>query len=418
MERRGRQGGVRWGAERVLRGAPGMAREEGAGGSALHPESLRRLHLLDHAFLDPHFDIIPRAFDRGWHYAKLIPTEVSGFNPFISAAIVGERSSFRAWAADATRSARPFNDGDHLAREALWVAHDYLHAWAYRAIHQLRPRLGLATRRITRGALDDLLFAHILTEAAAVVGLDYWYLSIRGVEARCPIGSGRAHLAVTYREQDRHDYLRFNPGFVVQAPSFFQWVCCGYLTGRYHGFAPADLERSPGLRHWLVHELKYGIKQRRYFRQWLHFLAGCPDWGDVDWDAPLELGARWRRALVSDLGALLWEKVKRRRAHFFPRIAPPSETWQSPAALAPDPRFVNVAHLPRERLPRKPDPQWFRRWFEQHVSGYELARVPADVVSRVPALAQAHDVDAVFEAFEGQPRLTPRAEPRDLLFLS
>lgn len=384
----------------------------------MHPESLRRLHLLDHAFRDPSFGIVPRAVDRRWHYAGVVPVAVTGFNPFVSAAFVGVASRFSSWSASSMQSARPWNDGDHLVKEALWVAHDYLHAWAFRALHHLCPELGLGTRAITPENLEDLVFAYLVTEAVAVAGLDYWYLSVRDVESRCPVGTRRAFVAVSYRERDRAEYCRMNPGFTVQDRAFFAWLCEGYLSGRYVGFSVEDLERSPALSRWLTHELRYGIKQRRYIRQWLHHLAGQPDWGALDWDAPVAAHEPWKRDVVAAMADLLWRKVKRRAHLFFPRIAEPGETWQTGKSGSPDLRFVNVACVSVGDLPRGPDDGAFRRWFFPYLSSFDFDSFDRDLLALVPRMLQERSPSRVEAALRGQKRLVASArEPRDLLML-
>ena len=97
---------------------------------------------------------------------------LAGFNPFLRSLFYANNSALSRWLAGPYGSARDYNEGDHLVREVLFAVHDYLHCWSAAAIAVLAPRSRFDTGPILRDNLEDFVYCHLLTEAAATAGLD------------------------------------------------------------------------------------------------------------------------------------------------------------------------------------------------------------------------------------------------------
>lgn len=306
---------------------------------------LAELPVLDQLLADPYVRIVPRPVESRWKYEQLEHGSSVGFNPFRNEIYVGAESMFQRWRSSPDGDLRRLNEGDLLVREAMFVAHDYLHCWAAATIRQLRPELGFGTEPVDATNAEAMAFALLLTEAAAVVGLDYWCLSTFELEDALGIGTELRNLAVTYRETDLPEYRRFNPEIEVQAPSFFGELAAFYCSGELQGFELSDIRRSPRLLAWLRHELSYGELQRRYVRRWLQHLAGrtlYPTEADVAAAVPIE--EDWQIELVDALGERLWAKVKQGDRQSLPG-ADLDALWRAGNGGALDFRFTNILAL-------------------------------------------------------------------------
>lgn len=244
-----------------------------ASGKPLHSESLLNIPLVREAWSNSEFKKQMRGIDSDWKYKKALKISTSGFNPFISSFFYGENSSFSKWLENPKGPCRKINFNDQLVREVLFFSHDYLHWWAYGIINELAPGIGFGSKPVSARNFEDFVFCHLLSEAVATVGLDYWYLSTIDFNAVCDLGSFGHPLTVSYRLKDESEYQRFNRGFSAQSPSFFETLCQFYCDGEMPGFSLSDVKRSPKTLAWLDHEISYGELQRRYARLWFSFCA-------------------------------------------------------------------------------------------------------------------------------------------------
>lgn len=309
------------------------------------PGRLAELPVLAQLLADPHVRVVQRPIESRWKYEKLEHGSSVGWNPFRSEIYVGERSVFQRWRKSPQGDLRLLNEGDLLVHEALFVAHDYLHCWATSTIQQLVPQLGFGTTPIDAGNVEAMAFALLLTEAAAVVGLDYWWLSTFELDDALGIGTALRNLAVGYREADLPEYRRFDAEFEVQAPSFFAALAAFYCTGELYGFEPSSIRRSPRLLAWLRHELSYGELQRGYTRRWLQHLSGQSLYGESDMAAAVAIEEDWQVELVAELGARLWAKIKQGDAQPVAG-ADHDALWRSDGRGPIDFRFTNIVALP------------------------------------------------------------------------
>jgi hypothetical protein len=388
------------------------------------PESLLNIPLIKQAFCDLNFQFVKRGVDSTWSYEKVIPITITGFNPFQNSFYYGHSSCFAAWLESPFSSARDLNENDLLVREALLMAHDYLHAWAYQKIDQLLPQLGVLSGRITAENFEDYTFCHLVTEAVATVGLDYWLLSVKGLNDYCPIGSNTTILTVNYRESLMAEYRKFYPKLEVQRPEFLKEMATFYCTGEFIGFDVYDLKRSPQLHLWLQHELSYGVTQRRLTRMWLAYLASEGfELSDDALDSPVETEGEWKQNLLSDLSYLLWKKVKgngneKIEVDEFGSWKPAGDGRVASPGKSPDFRFVNLGRIPKGEWGRAADiggKENFRYFVYQYLSGIPFSSAPAELIKLAPILIQQRDVELVETLVGDLPRLdTLPGEPKDI----
>lgn len=306
---------------------------------------LGELPLLGQFLADPHVRLVLRPVECRWKYEKFEHGSSMGFNPFRNEVYLATGSAFPRWRSSPEADLRLLNEGDLLVYEAMFVAHDYLHCWATATIQHLRPQLGFGTAPLSADNIEAMAFALLLTEAAAVVGLDYWSLSTLELDGMLGVGTNQRNLAVTYRESDLPEYQRFNPDFEVQDPEFFTALAAFYCTGAFYGFDLADARRSPRLVSWLRHELKYGQLQRRYTRGWLQHLAGRPMYPDEEaLGAEVPIEEDWQVELIEQLGARLWAKVKQGDSQPAAGVELDS-LWRSDDRGPLDFRFTNIGAL-------------------------------------------------------------------------
>jgi hypothetical protein len=374
--------------------------------------------------MDRHVRFVERQIDSSWYFDKLIPTQVRGFNPFRSEIFFGRHSPLATWLKNPKRSIRPFNEDDRAIREVLFSVHDYLHLWAYLVINEAVPRLGVGTRPITRRTIEDFAFCHLLTEAVAVVGLDYWYLSTIRLDEELDAGTTINGLAVTYHERFMAEYRRFNPGLTVQKPDFLGFLTRFYCSGEFEGFDERDIANSSRLDAWLSHEVLYGEKQREYIRMWLAYLSE----DDIQYtgeqlQAPLRIDAKWKRDLIEELQTMLWKKVKDgdmcSPAKGFDR----KTLWTVPKRKIPDFRFTNLNAVDPDRIPLIANaPHFeenFRYLFYQFVSKFDRNRFDATLIPLFKPLAELRNFKILDRVFRDEPMIQPsKREPLDMLILN
>ncbi|MFV8756268.1 hypothetical protein ACNOYE_37455 [Nannocystaceae bacterium ST9] len=310
---------------------------------------LAALPLLRHLFADSQTRIVRRPIDANWVYEARSSRTTVGWNPFRSELYVADNSLVGQWLDDPTIDLRGLNENDLFLPELAFLIHDHLHVWATHTIGELRPELDFGRGTLDPARLEEHAFVMIVTEAVATVGLDYWDLCCRDLAHELDIGTAFARLTVSYQASLEPEYRRHCPDFTAQTPDFFGLIARFYATGAFPGFDVDALRRSPVTLGWLRHELLYGATQRRYSREWLLHLAGNPARDGRPLDAEIEI-PEWGDALIEELGARLWAKVKRGDP------CPPAIEWDPEAAwTAPqrgpiDFRFTSLAGLSNRGL--------------------------------------------------------------------
>lgn len=389
-------------------------------GTAVSPESPLRIPLVRHMLSDPAVRLVPRAIDAFWFHEKLIGLATTGFNPWASELYYAAESFFASWLEDPAASIRPLNERGVLLREVLMATHDYLHVWCALAIRKLRPEIGFGSAPITPSNIDDMVFCHLLTEAAAEAGLDYWYLCAIDINTVCDVGSISQGLFARYHVRHEQEYRRFHPKLDVQSPAFFGELAQIYCTGRFRGFDLDDIKRSPIVFDWIANVMRYTSSQRRYTRLWYSYLSeGRVQFRREELDRPVAFDAAWKHELIAELSTLLWEKT-RGCEHL---IAPqPPAAWQSIpiAERRLDFRFTNVNALPEDarRLRHVRDRTSFELYFYQRVSRKQLRRFDRQLLKLFPFLLDRRDPALVDSVLRGQPELAVGEEPLHLFLLN
>jgi hypothetical protein len=350
---------------------------------ALPSSSLLRLLPVRDAIEDPYFSCVERPIDINWQFARFTDS-MGGFSPIRNVHYYPATSPLAQWLRDPLGAGRELNFQDRMVLEVLRMSHDYLHSWAYRVIEEIDPSVGVGAEPVTRANLNHFAFVHLLTEAAAVVGLDYWYLCVKDVAERCTLGSLAGPQTVEYREQHVREYRRFNPKLNVQSPDFFLDVVRLFCVDEMSGFSLEDLEISPALSTWLVRELKASPCQRLVTKMWLAYLGGFRML-EVDARKPLPALSQRQREIAAELGRRLWRKVKKGERQF---VAPRSKSadWRYRADAAFDFRYMNLQQMELvrydwKRLPYPRDN--FFHYLKQYVSQFRLPLDDAIKVSRL-----------------------------------
>jgi len=383
-----------------------------------HLESLARLPLVRQMLSDPLVRFMPRAIDQRWYYERIVPVTLAGFNPFHRTLFYASNSALSRWLADPYGSARDYNEGDNLVREVLFAVHDYLHCWSAAAIAVLAPWVRFDTGPILSGNIEDFVFCHLLTEAAATVGLDYWYLSTFDLAERLPIGTTLVTLTVSYHERYISEYRRFCPGWDAQSPGFFSALARFYCSGVFKGFDVRDLRRSPRLLRWLSHELGYGARQREYARLWLSFLAA----DEISYEprkltAPVSFEETWKQRLIQELGLVLFAKIKEDSDSGL-ALRTGNEPPESPRGRRPDFRFVNSNVI---SLTPEADalPESLHYYVLQRVTATVFDDLTEDAQRAISRALQREEHEVVLRLIERAKRVVPvGAEPRDLFVLN
>ncbi len=383
-----------------------------------HSESLLRLPLVHRMLSDPLVRFTPRAIDQRWYYERIVPVTLAGFNPFRRTLFYASNSTLSRWLADPYGSARDYNEGDHLVREVLFAAHDYLHCWSAAVISVLAPWVRFETGPILRDNLEDFVFCQLLTEAAATVGLDYWYLSTFNLAERIPIGTTLVNLTVSYHERHVSEYRRFCPRWDAQRPEFFSDLARFYCSGVFQGFDVRDVRRSPRLLKWLSHELSYGATQRTYTRLWMSFLAAEElPYDSRELAAPISLEEPWKHRLIHELGLVLFAKIKEDSDSGF-SLRTRKEPPESPRERRPDFRFLNANVVP-PTPEATASPESLRYYVLQRVCATAFDGLTRDARQALSRALRREEYEEVLRLIEGAERVLPvGAEPRDLFVLN
>ncbi|MFO0665842.1 MAG: hypothetical protein U0174_17955 [Polyangiaceae bacterium] len=387
----------------------------------MHPESPLRIPLVARALRSSEIRLAPRGIDNTWFYRQYVSRPYTGFNPFYGCVFYASNSAVAPWLAHPEKSARRYNAGDWMMRELLFIVHDYLHAWSYALIRELVPTLELGSGRITSATLEDFAFAHLLTEAVATVGLDYWCLATERLGDVCPMGTTLEGATTSYREWHRDEYARVWPDLVeVQDPAFLHWLVSCYVTGGARmSISERSMDRSALLARWIRGELSYARHQRRYIRRWLAHMSGLP-LPTVLRDEPVRYDAAWQRDLVVHVAHRTWTLVKNDVSPPLKNILSRTEAWRAAPDSTPDFHLTNLNALSEAELLAAscPDSVSQRKALcEQYVVRYAFDAVSQAKRREIRKALRRHDFLALRRLLEKEARVqTDADEPRDLMF--
>lgn len=396
-----------------------------ASGAEVHPESLLRIEPIRQMLSGALSRLNSRPIDNRWRYERVVPFALNGFCPFAGEIYYAARSKFAQWLDRPEASARALNERDILLREALFLAHDYLHVWSYARIRELVPQLGFGTSPITTGNFEAMVFCHLLTEAAATVGVDYWYLAKVDLNKVADVGTTLVGLTAGYHERHLAEYRRFCPSLTVQEPAFLERLARFYCTGRFRGFFRDDLRQSPILLAWLEHELRYGGLQRDYTRSWFAYLSeDVIEQEEAARRAPVACDEKWQRDLMADLGTALWAFVVEGAP--VGDISQPREgVWASSAERIADFRFVNLASFDDPAVVLNSSAveamgrQQVAYLMSQYLVGYDFDAFDPEKRARLTGILDAQKVGDLLSITAGETPVAPAGGGRrDMLFLN
>lgn len=306
------------------------------------PNSLLELPVIRWLLGEQGFRLNSRCVDKRWDYAGVFDAPANaGLDPFGEDIFVPRISAVNAWLADpGRRDLARLNLDNRLLSEVFFVAHDLLHMWAYRRMMNHPQGFRFGQEPLDADSLDDYVFCHLVSEAVATAGLDYWYLSRMSVGRELGLPVSFNGLAVNYtRALD--DFMASETEVTVHSPDFFPRLCTLYTTGALPGIERTALQREPGVDQWLQHELRYSVSQRLYTCAWFSFLGGLEEPSRERALRPISPDVPWRRRMVEDVGNALWQMTQTQRYALEPLV--PATALPSPDAYPDDARFMNPA---------------------------------------------------------------------------
>jgi len=364
--------------------------------------------------------IIRRPIDANWSYETRSSKTTTGWNPFRGEIYIADNSLVGQWLDDSSLDLRLLNENDLFLPEFAFLLHDHLHIWATRTVAELRPELGFGHGALNPARLEEHAFVMVVTEAVATVGLDYWDLCCRDLGGELDIGSSFSRLTVSYQSAMEPEYRRYCEGFTAQAPEFFGLIARFYCTGAFPGFDVEALQRSPLTLSWLRHELLYGGAQRRYSREWLQHLAGVHRYDIANLDTPIEVPP-WGEAIIEELGARLWAKVKHGNPCSPAAIWNAELAWKSPQRGPIDFRFTSLAGLDNvdDDIANRGVLEASRpQWRDQLLRGRRFPLDDPDAIAALNTLVHSSDHAVVVWTAKQLPEYGhSEGDPLDMFFL-
>ncbi len=397
-----------------------------------------RIPLLHHLLNDPYIKIVQRAVDNEWVYQNVLSNKMSGFNPSHRAIYISYQSNLGHWLRRVKQSR--FKDTHRILNmEILFLIHDYLHCWGYLMIQELLPKLRFGFGKINKKNAESYVFCHLLTEAIATVGLDYWYLctlspnKLRNLGLNY-IGLKYRGLSVTYHECNLRNHQKFNKNFTAQRVKMFGDIASFYCSGSFPYFSMRNIEKSSSLKKWLSHEFDYGKKQRIFTREWISYLSEKKvEFNKNKLDKPVLINKAWQRKLIAEIGEKLWDLIKHNKQHEFQNIQKKIRSWKRIKMKTPDFRFTNLNKLNKKyiKLIKKDLNYEENFWFfcQQYLSNFTYNNTPKKFIDHFGKLnakrlfgkMKPKDMDDFLKlgaSFQLKKCKGPRSEPIDLFFLS
>jgi hypothetical protein len=280
--------------------------------------------LLNQFFNDTSIQINFRRIDNSWRYQGILKDLSAGFNPFNETVYFPGRSAISDWFRNDRKNLDQFIGGGFVVNELLFGIHDYLHIWSYQCTDELTngyfSQLVSTNTPLKGREFEDVVFFHIVSEAVATVGLDYWFLSRVSLDKVLDIKTDIKKLTIDMREDDLNEYQKYNPEFNPFTPLFFKELCLFYCRGEFFGFDANSIKNSKLMLKWLKHELRYGQTQRDYTYSWMKYLFT----GDQDYNIKSRKTSKLHSherygTMLDQIGVLLWEKVNGINPHYFKR---------------------------------------------------------------------------------------------------
>ncbi len=117
---------------------------------------------------------------------------------------------------------------------------------------------------------------HLLSEAFAIVSLDYWFLCNIDYSGQLGIGYLQLNggITVPYHRRFDPEIRRFWPDFDTQTPAYFRVIVDNFFYDSFGKLKNADMKLSPLIDAWVSRELTVSRSQRSATRHWFFALSG------------------------------------------------------------------------------------------------------------------------------------------------
>jgi hypothetical protein len=392
------------------------------------PLSLSEIPLFKYILNQKKFPIVLRNVDARWNYYG-ISLGLNGFNPYLGKIFIAENSCLAEWIKGGKKNDRHHNIKDLLIREISFLAHDFIHAWSVQFLRTKLPSLDIGSCLITKENFEDLAFCHLLTEAAATVAIDYWFLSTMNIGKECNLGSDFKTLTVSFHESNSDEFKRFNPDFNAQTPEFLGHIARFYCNGIFTGYGIEDLEKSPIIRTWLEKEISYGNEQRISTRSWLSYLSNNKvTLKSTDLDKPIKLIKNWQKQIINELSIALWDLIKNNidclkdTKHITKQMG-----WHRSEELPIDPRFTNLSRINQKHLKEisctlSELNSIFPYLISQFISAHDFDTFPETQMDTLSTLILRYDLQSIQSLFSNlktkKLRQTLNRDYKDLFFVN
>lgn len=299
-------------------------------------------------------------------------------------------------------------------QKILLVVHDYLHAWSLLAVRHLMPELAFGQADISEENFEDMVFCHLLTEAAAVAGADYWYWSHIHINDICPVGTKCNQFAVSFKAKELSEYQRYSPEFNPLQPAFLSDLVKNYCRGDFAGFDLEKIKESPLVENMILHEVSYSHMQRLYSRRMISAFSSQPDSFHLPESIdllkrPISFSENWKKELTEKLSRLLWEKISTSEYTDSFEISPnhSDDFWVNKKRFF---MYTNVNSLSDKEIATVlADPTWSedKYWFWiQYISTFDLDQFSALETDKLKLALIIKSHDKLVELFKDKKRLT------------
>ncbi|AGH96805.1 hypothetical protein [Pseudobdellovibrio exovorus] len=391
-------------------------------------ESPMRIPLIRKALTDPLIQLSPRAIDHRWQSEASLPA-ATGFNPYSMKIYLPFNSVVFDWLKNPAQSARPFNEDDALIKKLLLVVHDYIHCWSILAVRQLRPDLNFGCAEITSENFEDMVFCHLLTEAAAVAGADYWYWSQNKINDLCPIGTRTNSFAVSYQSSELGEFRKFNPDFNPFHKDFLSYLTSNYCRGDFAGFDLLKIKESPMVSHTIFHEVSYSHSQRLYSRRIISSFSKMPDNFHLSemaesLKAPVSFREDWKKDLTLRLANLLWNYILDLEPQLDFQLDSHTDPLQEETRWQSHKNhymYTNVNSLTEEQLQAElshmewnEDKYWF---WTQYISTFEFSQFTKLELDKIRLGLLIKSQERLLEVVDGKTRLALNTYEPQTLFI-
>jgi hypothetical protein len=249
--------------------------------------------------------LVPRPYDSRWKYLGIVKKFQSGFNAYSGKIYYNQISELSLWIQTGIVPENRLKR-TNLVNEYLFLTHDFIHHWGMLQIETFLRKF--LKKSLYSMAPENQVFFLLLTEAMATVGLDYWVLSQFPLGKQFNLEQDYHQLTITLSPSQVENIKKVKSDFTIHKKKLFSEIVAFYLSGEMQGFDVQDIEKSPDLKKYIVHELEYGEMQRSYARIWVDQIWHRRVSVEDDF-SPALIKEDWQNDLIGYLEEVLWKLV-------------------------------------------------------------------------------------------------------------